>query len=85
MRGALEILESALLELQFVDPPNLSDSIGLWLSQMKPTEYDCLGCEYCFPAMAMNIFDEAFPEVAEAQSLCCDSEVQEMWLHERRS
>ncbi len=77
MKGALEILASSPSEMQFVDSPDLIEGIKLWLSQMKPTEYSCLGCDYCFPAVAMNIFDEAFPEVAETQSLCCDSEVQE--------
>ena len=77
MRGALESLASALSEIQSVDLPNLSESIGLWLNQMEPTEYDCLGCDYCFSAVATNVFNEAFPEVAELQSPLCDSEVQE--------
>jgi tetrahydromethanopterin S-methyltransferase subunit A len=77
MRGALEILASSPSEMQSVDSPDLIKDIKLWLSQMEPTEYSCLGCNYCFPAVAMNVFDEAFPEVAQAQSLCCDSEVQE--------
>ena len=76
MRGALEDLQLAIRKLQFPNSSNLIESIRLWLSQIKPTEYSCLGCDYCFPAVTMNIFHEAFPEVIEAQSLCCDSAIQ---------
>lgn len=51
-----------------------------WLNQMEPIKYECLGCDYCYPAEAMNIFNRAFPEVAEANSLCCGFEVrQKTW------
>jgi tetrahydromethanopterin S-methyltransferase subunit A len=51
-----------------------------WLNQMEPIKYECLGCDYCYPAEAMNIFNQAFPEVAEAKSLCCGFEVrQKTW------
>lgn len=28
----------------------------------RPKEYDCLGCQVCYPAIATNAFTESFPE-----------------------
>ena len=67
MKGALESLRS-------VNSSVLVEDIKNWLNQMEPTEYNCLGCDHCFPAAAMNIFNEAFPEELEIQSSCCNSE-----------
>jgi tetrahydromethanopterin S-methyltransferase subunit A len=44
---------------------------------MELIKYACLGCDYCFPAVAMNVFHKAFPEVGESQSLSCAFEVSE--------
>lgn len=35
-----------------------------------PKEYDCLGCQVCYPAIAANAFAEAYPEVAAGLDLC---------------
>lgn len=35
-----------------------------------PKEYDCLGCQVCYPAIAANAFAEAFPGEGEAMDLC---------------
>ncbi len=57
MKDALEALQSSLLSFsqsdEFLD---LLEDIERWRDQMKPIKYACLGCEYCFPAVAMNIF-----------------------------
>ncbi|MBI2487844.1 MAG: DUF4346 domain-containing protein [Deltaproteobacteria bacterium] len=44
---------------------------------MEPIKYACLGCEYCFPAVAINIFDQALPKAKQAQSLSCVFEAKE--------
>ena len=36
----------------------------------KPTEYDCLGCAICYPALAANAVSEAFPEGADRLAAC---------------
>lgn len=35
-----------------------------------PKEYDCLGCPVCYPAVAANVFSEAFPVLGEELDLC---------------
>ncbi len=38
---------------------DLVKKIEQWLDQMEAIKYSCLGCRYCFPAEAMNTFNEA--------------------------
>lgn len=35
-----------------------------------PKEYDCLGCPICYPAIAANVFAEAYPEAGAQLDLC---------------
>ena len=58
MKDALETLRSS----------DLRDDIERWLTQMEPIKYSCLGCKYCFPAVATNIFNQTFPDVAQNKS-----------------
>jgi tetrahydromethanopterin S-methyltransferase subunit A len=44
----------------------LTEARGVFL----PKEYDCLGCQVCYPAIAANAFAEAFPGEGEAMDLC---------------
>ncbi|MEM2145425.1 MAG: DUF4346 domain-containing protein [Candidatus Jordarchaeaceae archaeon] len=44
--------------------------------RMEPIKYACLGCEHCYPAVAVNIFSQAFPEATD-KSLSCTFEVKE--------
>lgn len=76
MKETLENLQASLSSLQIEDSINSGKDIKQWLGQMKPIKYSCLGCAYCYPAVAMNIFSQAFPEVA-GQSLGCAFEVRE--------
>ena len=39
-------------------------------SVFVPKQYDCLGCQVCYPAMAANAFVEAYPEVGVGFDLC---------------
>jgi tetrahydromethanopterin S-methyltransferase subunit A len=77
MKDTLEALRNPLSLLQTNNSLDLLKDIDHWLKQMQPIKYACLGCEYCFPAVAMNIFNEAFPEAAQSQSLTCAFEVRE--------
>ena len=77
MKETLENLRSSLPSLKKENPSYLIMSVERWLQQMEPIKYTCLGCEHCFPAVAMNNFDEAFPEAATAQPLSCAFEVRE--------
>jgi len=77
MKETLENLRASLSSLQSEDSLDLPGTIELWLKQMEPIKYACLGCEHCFPAVAMNVFNQAFPEAAKAESLSCAFEVRE--------
>lgn len=77
MKESLENLQIALLSLQVEASSSLIENIQQWQEQMEPIRYACLGCEYCFPAVAMNVFHQAFPKVGESQALSCAFEVSE--------
>ncbi len=76
MKETLENLLSSIPLLQAKGSSNLLKNIEHWLKQIEPTKYACLGCEHCYPAVAMNIFGQAFPESA-SESLRCAFEVRE--------
>lgn len=71
MREALLSLRSAPI------PPDLLKQIELWLSRVKGINYTCLGCEYCYPAVIMNLFYQAFPDDKASGSSCCSWEARE--------
>jgi len=76
MKEALQTLRTSLPK-DYID---LLKSIEGWLFQMKPIEYSCLGCKYCFPAIAMDIFTSCtfefkphtWPAVAGEYFAFCD-------------
>jgi tetrahydromethanopterin S-methyltransferase subunit A len=71
MHDALQSLRSAPI------PPDVLNKVELWLSRIESIEYHCLGCEYCYPAVILNLFYQAFPNHGAAFSLCCSGEVRE--------
>lgn len=77
MKETLENLRTSLSSIETPASSDLRQQIGAWLKQMEPIKYACLGCEYCYPAVAMNVLNQAFPEAAKTQSLSCGFEVRE--------
>lgn len=77
MKETLESLHSSLLSLQTEGSSGLLEDIKSWLTHLEPIRYACLGCEYCYPAVATNILAQAFPEIAQGESLSCAFEVKE--------
>ena len=77
MKETLKNLQTSLPSLQTKGSLDLVKNIEHWLKQMEPIKYACLGCEYCYPAVATNIFTKAFPEISQAQSLNCVWEIRE--------
>ena len=67
MKGTLENMKISLAPLQTKGTSELLGDIKLWLNNIESIEYSCLGCKYCFPAIAMNIFTQAFPDASEAR------------------
>lgn len=88
MRETLESLKDSLFPKEIASPtsPDLSvegvsdliKNIEQWLNEMEPIEYACLGCNYCFPAVAMNIFhqfeirSQSWPPVPGEYFAFCD-------------
>lgn len=82
MKDTLETLRSSVSSFpQEVESSNLLKNIEHWRDRIEPIKYVCLGCDYCFPAVAMNIYNQGYPEEAShTQSLSCAFEVRdETW------
>jgi len=62
MRDALENLRGSF-SVKIGDFFGLLAEIDCWSNQMEPVRYACLGCKHCFPAVATNIFRQAFPDL----------------------
>lgn len=77
MQETLETLGNALKSVETRSPNGLEGNIANWQTEMEPIKYACLGCQYCFPAVAMNLFNEAYPEAAPKDALSCAFEVKE--------
>lgn len=79
MKETLEQLQTSLSSPQIAGSiaasSELLANIEHWLEQMEPIKYACLGCEYCFPAVALNMFHHAVPEVSQSHGLSCAFEV----------
>ena len=76
MKETLENFSSILPSLDTKGFRALFENVQRWKSQMQPIAYSCLGCKYCYPAVATNIFNESFPE-SESKSPVCAFEVKE--------
>ncbi len=77
MKDALDGLSNSLTNSKENSEGGLSDTLLQWKSQMEPIKYACLGCEYCFPAVALNEFSKAFPDAAPTDALGCTFDVKE--------
>ena len=77
MRDTLEAFGKALKNGELLSTNGLQGRIANWQSEMEPLKYACLGCQYCFPAVAMNVFNHAYPESAPKDALGCAFEAKE--------
>ena len=75
MQETLDALASCLATDNTDEAQSLARDIAAWRQQMQPTRYACLGCAYCYPAVAQNAFATAFPSLSSLPSLLCDFEV----------
>lgn len=80
MKKMLENLLVFLPSIEIEKSSGLIQNVEAWLKEMKPIKYACLGCEYCFPAVATNILTAKFPSLIQTASLSCNFEVkEEVW------
>ena len=82
MENALKSFSSALPSVGLADASALAQDMATWLKSMRPIQYCCLGCEYCYPAVAQNAFAQAFPSMIQVADLSCEFRVRdEGWPH----
>jgi len=78
MESALKNLAAVLPTIGTDDASALAESISASLKKMRPIQYACLGCEYCYPAVAQNAFGLAFPALSQAAAdLSCEFRVRD--------
>jgi tetrahydromethanopterin S-methyltransferase subunit A len=75
MHETLDNLAALLPTIGTNETQALAQSAEEWIRQMQPVQYACLGCDYCYPAVAQNAFASAFPSVGHSPALSCDFQV----------
>jgi tetrahydromethanopterin S-methyltransferase subunit A len=68
MRDTLQALHASAA-VGDAEGDELTAQATAWLAQMAPIRYACLGCEHCFPAVALNALAEV--GVIDASGLGC--------------
>lgn len=76
MRETLDNLSAVLPAIGTAEAAELQNDITEWAAQMQPIKYACLGCEYCYPAVAQNLFAASFPTI-EQPTLGCNFQINE--------
>lgn len=78
MESALNNLAAVLPTIGTDDASDLAAGISASLKKMRPIQYTCLGCEYCYPAVAQNAFGLAFSALSQsAADLSCEFRVRD--------
>ena len=75
MRETLDSLSTLLPIVGTEGARVLARDIETWTKTMEPVRYACLGCDYCYPAVAQNAFASAFPSIGYSPALSCDFQV----------
>ena len=77
MRDTLNNLGTLLPTIGTDEALSLLRRAEAWGNQMQPIRYACLGCEYCYPAVAQNAFASAFPSLGQSTTMGCDFQVRD--------
>ncbi len=77
MQDTLEMLSGTLKTSMEQGAPALSAELESWKKEMAPVRYACLGCELCYPAVALNRFAEEFPQSQAPEPMACSFEVEQ--------
>ncbi len=57
LHGSLDAIHRAIPEER--QPPSLRQAVERARGRLTPVRYDCLGCQVCYPALAMNALNES--------------------------
>ncbi len=72
MKDTLEQMLSTMSGIHNDSGVSLLQDTKNWLKEMESIQYSCLGCKYCFPAVAMNMMTEHFPSLTSNSPLHCN-------------
>jgi len=72
-QDALAQLSASLPSLPSPDREHLSSVLREGADRVVPRKYDCLGCEVCWPANALNSAAEAYPDTIAAHACPADA------------
>lgn len=75
MKETLDNLSTLIPTVGTEEVHALARDIETWAKTMEPVRYACLGCDYCYPAVAQNAFASAFPSIGHSSALSCDFQV----------
>jgi tetrahydromethanopterin S-methyltransferase subunit A len=67
--GCLQKTVEALSSTE-VGQTQLGKALAVASGVFQPKHYECLGCPVCYPAIAANVFTEAFLEAGQGLDLC---------------
>lgn len=76
MREALDTLAESIQTNRTGETDALTTRVESWNQQMRAVQYGCLGCEYCFAAVALNALSSVFPSDSRI-SLACDFQIRD--------
>jgi tetrahydromethanopterin S-methyltransferase subunit A len=71
MDSTLKHLAALLPHVGTEEAFGLAASVAASRKNMRPMQYACLGCAYCYPAVAQNAFAQAFPALSHAADVDC--------------
>ncbi|MEW6506177.1 MAG: DUF4346 domain-containing protein [Bacteroidota bacterium] len=79
MKETIESIKNNISDIGSQEMELFKNEIDGWEKKIIPIKYSCLGCAHCYPAVAMNLFSEAFPEKANAQLGCAFEVKEDKW------
>lgn len=68
--GCMTDLVDSLLKDERTELTKFRENAKQWKSKLKTIEYSCLGCKYCYPAVASNILFQEFGDIGSKQAVC---------------
>lgn len=77
MDSTLKQLAALLPSVGTEEASGLAVNVSASLKNMRPVQYACLGCAYCYPAVAQNAFVQAFPALGDAADMQCEFRVRD--------
>lgn len=69
MKDGLETI-SGIVVKEARGEKDLTAKIESWKSRIGKSEYSCLGCKLCYPAEALNILDQEYPDTSIKSKTC---------------